>query len=321
MPYGKRTFGWVCAVAVAAALTATATGCAAQPSGKEPRSGAAGAATARPAPVRPLTWQQQLRISDAEERLTKQCMNRHGFSYWETRILTLEESRPVRYVQDDVEWARRYGYGSGIDMKADRARRHNPNAAYRGSLSAARRAAYDTALDGGDQARLLTAQLPGGRGEVRKRLGGCTAEAESKLYGDPVAWFHAAKIATNLRPLYVPELMRDKRLRTAVAAWSRCMRQHGYSYDDPQAAHDAVRQRTALSERSATAGEALKAERETAVADARCARETSLKSVGTACEKLYVGRLRKQYGSTVDTYWLLMRTAFKHAEELVQPRA
>ncbi len=303
--------------AAVAATAAVTTGCAGGTGG----SGGDGADRAQSDP-RPaaLTWQQELRITDAQQRLTRQCMNRQGFTFWENDTLTLRESRPVRYVQDDVAWAQAYGYGGRLDAKSEQVRRHHPIAAYRQSLSAERRAAFDVALDGGSEATVLSASLPGSGAEIRKRLGGCTAEAEKALYGDPAKWFRASKTATGLNSLYGKDLMSDQRLTAATRAWSDCMRKAGLPYEDPQAARDAVRRNTASLGR-ARADEAFAVERRTAVADARCARETSLKSVASARETYYADRLRDRYGAEVDTYRHLGQQAYERATRIVPQRA
>lgn len=300
--------------AVVAATAAVTTGCA----GGDGGGGGRGQKDSGPRPEA-LTWQQELRVTDAQQRLTKQCMKRHGFDYWEDRRLTLEESRPVRYVQDDVEWARKYGYGGRIDAKSQKVRESNPIGTYRQSLSASRRTAFDIALDGGDDARTLTAPLPGGGGEIRKRLGGCTEEAERKLYGDPAEWFRTGKVATSLNSLYGEDLMKDRQLTEALGAWSRCMKKAGQPYKDPQAARDAVRVNTSrLGE--TRADEAFTAERKTAVADATCARETSLRAVASARETYYEDRLRDRYGKDLDTYRNLGQQAYDRAVRIVPER-
>ncbi|WP_234045002.1 DUF2169 domain-containing protein [Streptomyces adelaidensis] len=297
--------------AVVAATAAATTGCAGGDGEGQGRE------SERPRP-RALTWQQELRVADAQQRLTKRCMKRHGFDYWEDRTLTLRESRPVRYVQDDVSWARAYGYGGPIEAKSRRVHERNPIGAYRQSLSASRRAAFDAALDGGDSARMLMASLPSG-GEIRKRLGGCTEEAERKLYGDPAEWFRTGKVATGLNSLYGEDLMKDPRLSTAVRAWSRCMKKAGQPYEDPQAARDAIRVNTGRLG-DARADEAFAAERKTAVADATCARETSLRAVASARETYYQDRLRDRFGKDVDTYRNLGRQAYDRAVPIVGER-
>ncbi|MFF3484541.1 hypothetical protein ACFYXC_14895 [Streptomyces sp. NPDC002701] len=315
----KRALMSLCAVVTVAA--GTLTGCAGSAGGARGADGGGDGPGARVATgVRPaaLTWQQELRVADALQRLTRQCMNRQGFTYWEDRRLTLRESRPVRYVQDDVSWARAHGYGSRIDAESARVRESNPNGTYRQSLSPTRRAAFDAALDGGDDARLLTASLPG-RGQIRKRIGGCTQEAEQALYGDPATWFRASKTAMNLTSLYGEQLMTDHPFTTALKAWSRCMRQAGQPYRDPQAARDAVRVATSRLG-AARADEAFAAERATAVADATCARRTGLRATATARETYHLDRLRDRYGKDIDTYRRLGQQAYSRAVRIVAER-
>lgn len=298
---------------VMAATAAVTTGCV----GGDDGDGGRKQADRQPRP-QALTWQQELRTNDAQQHLTAECMRRQGFIYWEDRTLTLQESRPVRYVQDDVAWARTHGYGGRIDAKSQKARESNPLGAYRQRLSAARRAAFDTALDGGGDARTLTAPLPGG-GEIRKRSGGCMEEAERTLYGDPAEWFRTSKIATGLSALYGEDLMKDPQLTAGLRAWSRCMKKAGQPYDDPQSARDAVRVDTSRLG-TARADEAFAAERRTAVADATCARETSLKAVASARETHYQDRLRDRFGEDVDTYRNLGRQAYDRAVRIVPER-
>lgn len=318
----KRAFATGCAAAAMAAVMAvTAAGCA-QENQDTGNGGASGPSPGGPRPG-PLTWQQELRVSDALQHLTGRCMKRHGFSYAQDRSLSLRASMPVHYVQDDVAWARTYGYGGRIDAVRERQRLHNPTAAYRQGLSPERRAAFDEALDGGSDGsgvQVLSARLPGGSREVRKRLGGCTAEAEKALYGDPGAWFRASKTAGGLNALYADDLLHDRQLTTAVTAWSRCMKKAGLSYADPQAARDAIRANTARLGPSG-AGKAFAAERTTAVADATCARATSLRAVATARETHYTDRLPKPYGEALDAYRRLQRQAYDRAVHIVPQRA
>ncbi|MEU4259575.1 MULTISPECIES: hypothetical protein [Streptomyces] len=312
-----------CTVLMAAAVAA---GCAPGGGTGADRPGPA-AATAAASPSasasasdgrKPLTWRQELRITDALQRLTKQCMNRQGFEFHEERALSLDESRPVTYVQDDVAWARTHGYGSRIDAKAQRAREANPIGTYRQGLPAPRRTAFDLALDGGGDARVLTAPLPAG-GEIRKRLGGCTEEAERTLYGDPAEWFRTSKIAMGIGGLYRDRLLRDPELTAALRAWSRCMHAAGYPYKDPQAARDATRAR-GLQPGADGSGEAFATERRTAAADATCARHTSLRAVTTARETYHRDRLRDRFGKDLDTHLRLGHRAYGRAVRIVPER-
>ncbi|NUU25172.1 MAG: hypothetical protein HOV68_27270 [Streptomycetaceae bacterium] len=304
----------VCALAAVASLALTACTAGGDASART-SPGAASDASAR---VPDLTWAEDLRVADAEQHLLTRCMKEHGFRFWDGQRLSLEESRPVGYVQDDVNWARTNGYGSRIQAKEDRARLANPNLAYRTSLSPARQRAYDTALDGGREAELLKARAPAG-GTITKLSGGCTGAAQKALYGDPVTWFRTDTTVSNLRPLYVNKLLHDQQFTGALRAWSRCMRSAGHPYPDPAAARRATREHDAGQSRSEEA-RAFARETRIAVADATCARTVSLRSIGQRREAHYVGELAGTYGKALDTYRRMKQLALTRAERIVPAR-
>ncbi|MDT0573597.1 hypothetical protein RM704_40205 [Streptomyces sp. DSM 3412] len=265
--------------------------------------------------ARQLTDAEQLRISDAQQRLIGGCMRRQGFEFWEAERLSLAESRTLGYVLDDVDWARAYGYGSRLQVEEAEARAANPNLAYRERLPEQRRTAYDEALDGGIDGPVISTEIPGG-GTVRKRLGGCVAESEKKLYGDPREWFRAEKVSGHLRSLYVPDVLADRRFSAALEVWSRCMKRAGYDYEDPGASRQAA---VARSDRVAEPG-VFEAEKKLAVADATCARDADLRSIGEERESHYLDRLRDRYGEALDTYTRLQHRALDLARKIVGPR-
>ncbi|MEU2117961.1 hypothetical protein ABZ567_20455 [Streptomyces sp. NPDC016459] len=266
-----------------------------------------------------LTYAQELRIADAEQHLITRCMRQQGFHFWEEKSLTLEESRPIGYVQDDIDWARSHGYGSRIMAKEDRARLRNPNIAYRKSLSRSRQTAYDTAMDRGRNAVLLKSTTPSG-GTITKQSGGCAGQAEKVLYGDPAAWFRTDATARNLRPLYVGKLLRDKEFTTAVGAWSTCMSKAGHPFPDPAEARRSAREHRA-EQTQAEEARTFANETRIAVADATCARSVSLRSIGERREAHYVGELAGQYGDLLDARLQMQRRALARAERLVPARA
>jgi hypothetical protein len=302
------------ALVVTAALGVVTTGCGPHKQ-DEKQSGTDRGASAGSEQLRELTDAEQLRIADAQQRLIKGCMTRKGFEFWEAERLSLEESRTLGWVTDDVAWANKYGYGSRIEAKHERARLTNRNVAYRKGLSEERRAAYDKALDEGIDAPVITAEVPSG-GTVRKRVGGCVAEAEKQLYGDRVAWFRAEKTVMGLQPLYVPQVMADKRFAAALASWSRCMARSGHTFRTPQEARQAAVEQGL----KADPGKAFEAERKLAVADATCAKNTSLRTIGNERETHYVNKLRGRYGSDLDTYARLQLQALARAAKVVEPR-
>ncbi|MFI7413560.1 hypothetical protein ACIBU0_33340 [Streptomyces sp. NPDC049627] len=58
-------------------------------------------------------------------------MARKGFDFWEAQRLSLDESRTLGWVTDDVAWANKHGYGSRIEAKQEHTRLTNKNLAYR----------------------------------------------------------------------------------------------------------------------------------------------------------------------------------------------
>ncbi|WP_330263804.1 hypothetical protein [Streptomyces griseorubiginosus] len=314
---GRSTRRAATTVGVIAALSSLVlTGCSAD-SGTAHRAAPVARAEAAAAADK-LTYAQDLRISDAEQHLVTECMRKHGFDYQEEKPPSLEESRPVGYVQDDVDWARSHGYGSRIEAKEDLARLRNPNIAYRKSLSRSRQKAFDIAMDGGRDAVVLKAPTPSG-GTISKQSGGCAGQAEKTLYGDPEAWFRSDVTVRNLRPLYVGRLLADKEFKTAVAAWSRCMNKAGHPFPDPDAARQSTRDHSA---RQTPAEEARSFANETriAVADATCARSVSLRSIGERREAHYIGELAGTYGPALTAHLRMQRHALTVAERTVPAR-
>ncbi|MDQ0905239.1 hypothetical protein QFZ22_001224 [Streptomyces canus] len=317
VPRGRTTRRAITTVGAIAALVSLAlTGCTADTDAAHHTSPAARAAAT--AAGEKLTYAQDLRIADAEQHLITLCMRKQGFRYWEEKPLSLEESRPVGYVQDDVDWARSHGYGSRIMAKEDRARLRNPNIAYRKSLSRSRQKAYDIAMDGGRDAVLLTSRMPSG-GTITKQSGGCVGQAEKMLYGDPAAWFRADVTVSNLRPLYVGKLLRDKEFKSAMDAWSRCMSKAGHPFPDPDAARRSTREHRADQTRAEEA-RSFANETRIAVADATCARSVSLRLTGERREAHYVGELTAKYGHALDAHLRMRRQALARAERTVPAR-
>jgi hypothetical protein len=265
--------------------------------------------------VRELSYAEQTYVDQAELRIVRQCMAQRGFRYWVQPSLNAEESVAfrARVVLDDVGWARRNGYGGLIKQRVFAAKNHDPNLGYRESLSSATRARYVIALGGGMSARIISARLPGG-GEIRRAVGGCTGEADEKLYGDVDAWFHANKIVTGLSPLFVPKLIRDQRYTGALGAWSACMRRStGRRYGDPGAVQADLAKRTA----AMSAAKAHPVEVRLAVAEATCARAAALPETIHRLARIYSEPMRRRYATEITTRNRMQLVALQRAEKII----
>ncbi|MFI1226313.1 MULTISPECIES: hypothetical protein [unclassified Streptomyces] len=239
-----------------------------------------------------------------------QCIRREGFRYWPIPVASVAERKVGAYVVDDVAWARRYGYGRAFDIAAMKTHREHPNIAYANALPEKERVRYSKALDG-NFTDTITTELPSG-GSVRTPRDGCYAQAREQLYGDYPTWFRAKKTVTSLTPLYIPRILRDKRLTSTVAAWSRCMKAAGRPFRSP----DAIRRERENLIRGMSESQALRSESALAVTEARCARRTSLGKTARALEREYRNDIARDYAAEFTAYRQMRVSALARARSL-----
>lgn len=260
--------------------------------------------------VRDLTVAEEVEVDRAEEKLVEQCMERQGHRYWPVPVAGIAERKAGAYVVDDVDWARKYGYGRSFDIAAEEVRRSHPSITYPNSLPEQERIRYSRALDG-DFGDAISVDLPAG-GTVRTPRGGCYVEARERLYGDYPTWIRVKKTVTGLTPLYVPRILRDERLVTAVKAWSRCMNESGHSFKSP----DEIRQKRDSLVEGMNASQAQSAEVKLAVAEAECARRTSLGKTARSLEAEYRDKTLREYPEEFATYRQMRMSALSRARNL-----
>lgn len=259
--------------------------------------------------VRDLTVAEEIEIDRAEEELVGKCMERQGHPYWPAPVPGIEQRKAGVYVVDDVDWARRYGYGRPFDIAAEEARRSDPGVSYPNALPKRERIRYSRALDG-DFGDVITAELPSG-GTIRTPREGCYAEAQERLYGNHPTWFRVKKTVTGLSPLYVPRILRDERLVAAVKAWSRCMNESGNPFRSP----DEIREKRDALVKGMNASQAQSAEVKLAVTEAQCARRTSLGKTARSLEGEYREKTLRDYPKEFRTYQQMRMAALSRARE------
>ncbi len=257
--------------------------------------------------VRDLTVAEEVEVDRGEEELVEKCMERQGHRYWPRPEASVAERKTGAYVVDDIDWARRYGYGRPFDIAAEETRRSHPNVTYHNALPKQERIRYSLALYG-DFNDDISVELPSG-GTIRTPREGCYAEARERLYGDYPTWTRVKKTVTGLTPLYVPRILRDERLVTAVKAWSRCMNESGNPFRSP----DEIRQKRDSLVKGMNASQAQSAEVKLAVAEAGCARRTSLGKTARSLEGEYREKTLCDYHEEFATYQQMRMTALSRA--------
>ncbi|MGW3560871.1 hypothetical protein ACWDNT_26620 [Streptomyces sp. NPDC000963] len=218
-------------------------------------------------------------LADAERRLITGCMKERGFAYTVDVLPEDPDRAPDRpFGLDDVDWARRHGYGLDTGGPRDDGRavaRVSTQERYLASLTPERRRAFARALDGTDRAA-ITVEVPG-RGQVFTSADGCQADARRRLYGDLRAWTEAKAVVVNLGYLTWEQVVSAPEYTAALESWRTCMADKGFAYADSSEAIGDV----ATRERAGPAGTVRERERRTAVADAECNRDAGLARTGT----------------------------------------
>ncbi|MFC5828457.1 hypothetical protein [Nonomuraea insulae] len=269
----------------------------------------AGCGAGQSAPPAPPTETDYVVLKRAELLIIRDCMQKHGFRYWVPKMW--EPSRGFGFVLDDPDWAREHGYGGLDQHKAMQAKRDDPNIAYRASLPASRRTQYALVMSGGDDVKVLTAHLPDG-GTINNALGGCELSSSEELYGNHERWFRLDRLASNIAPLYMREIAKDARFVAALSSWSRCMRGKGHAYATPPEIRAALPGLTG----GLAPAQAHTVEVKLAVAEATCARATSLPSTLRALRAEYQPKVEGPYAASLRTHARLLREALDRAKEI-----
>ncbi|MET7366683.1 hypothetical protein ABZS61_12770 [Streptomyces sp. NPDC005566] len=260
--------------------------------------------------LRDLTVPEEMEIEYAEYALVKECMENKGFEYWAGPVASADARKAGRYVNDDIAWARKYGYGRPFDEAAEKDRREHPNVRFPNALPRKDRIRYNTALNG-DYDNVLRVDLPAG-GTIETPREGCWAGARTRLYGDLEDWFKAKKTVTSLTPLYVPDILADERLKKAITAWSQCMGEADRAFSSP----DDLREKRITLTAQMSSRDAQEFEVELAVNEATCATKTSLGKISRDLEREYLSVMLKKYGKENTAYQRMRLTALSRARDL-----
>ncbi|MFE3851937.1 hypothetical protein ACFXPN_12405 [Streptomyces griseorubiginosus] len=286
----------------AAVLAATLTGCADGTTSSPQAAPGTDTGTARHVSDDP---EQTLHL--AEQLLIKRCMEKRGYKYWVEKRPAADGATRFPYVVDDPAWAARHGYGTDLYRARQQEALRDPNQRYFHSMPADRAPALVGALNG-PQPKGLSARLPNGI-RVTHSDQGCEAEAERTLYKDLPAWFRATRVTDSLGGLRVNLVLTDKRYKTAVAPWARCMKAKGHPYKSPAEAR-------AAATRPDRAWPHTKEVR-LASAEAGCARAGELPAVARSLDTEYRAELRRRYPGPTADLDRLKREALPRARAIV----
>ncbi|MFD5365836.1 hypothetical protein [Streptomyces sp. NPDC127103] len=246
-------------------------------------------------------------LHDAEQRLLRDCMGRHGFTYRVFPLGDETESTLFPYVVDDAGWALRHGYGAGLRRQREALAKSDPNRAYFAALPTYRKAAALVTANGPSPDG-LTVRLPGG-GTMRRSDRGCVAEAQHQLYGDLGAWFRSSTRVGTLRQILRSRVVADSGYQQSLGVWRRCMGRVGYAFATPAAARAA-----ALSPvRPLPEDHEIRL----ALAEVRCAAESGLSRTARRLDAHHDRLLAEEYRADLETRDRLTAAALPRARRIL----
>lgn len=239
------------------------------------------------------TPEQQDTLTRAQNTLTRQCMARFGFTFHAPQQPPVPASASHARVFGlvDPDTAARHGYRNPSVESVPRQRSSE------GPLTEAERVALmgEDDLDPADMPSNLEDAEKGGGSDVtsdgrRLPVGGCVRESFLKLY---------ARTANEVDILYVFHLgseadaraLADSRVRAVFKRWSECMREAGYTVDDPAKASKEL----GFTESSLSSARAITA----AKTDVRCKQRVNLVGVRYAVTVAYQRQLIEKNAETL----------------------
>jgi outer membrane murein-binding lipoprotein Lpp len=157
------------------------------------------------------------------ENVISECMKTQGFDYVPVDPQAQKAALVGQAGMSSEDFEKQFGYGiTTLYDKRLQQTAIGPNKDIRDRLGDADRAAYDRALYGDDPT--ATFQVALDHGDFT-RLGGCTKQAADKVFGG------TALVQTLQSKLdeVDEKIFADARMVKAVAKWSQCMREAGYS--------------------------------------------------------------------------------------------
>jgi hypothetical protein len=166
-----------------------------------------------------------MELQSRVENRIRDCMKAQGFEYVPVDPFAQQQALTGKARISDEDYIKQFGYGiSTLFGKGNQ--QSDPNERIRKSLPSADQAAYDRAL-GGDNPGVTFAEAVDS-GDFTE-LGGCTKEASEAAFGGSAV---LTELVGKLDELD-ERIIQDQRMVKANEAWSACMLEKGYRFEEP----------------------------------------------------------------------------------------
>jgi hypothetical protein len=160
------------------------------------------------------------------EAVVRDCMKDQGFDYVPVDPVAQRAALFGSSRLSEEDFIRQFGYGISTVWGRATATA-DPNQRIRARLSGAEGRAYDRALWGENEGATFIDAVD--RGDFSK-LGGCTLKATEAAIG-------SSRTLTQLQSRLdemEERMLQDQRMVRAIEAWSKCMADAGYRYEEPE---------------------------------------------------------------------------------------
>jgi hypothetical protein len=268
------------------------------------------------------TWEERRTLFLAQEQLILKCMKAKGKIYFANE-LPAKSSTWDTFGQfttvgpgDDVEKARRQGYGSADLLRQEKSSPKSRNGDYSKSLPPAQKAQWEKALIG--DGKTISYSVPG-RGDGGSPANGCFADANRELYKDLTKWYQAEATITSIGGLISSKFAADEEFPGIVTKWASCMGANGYDFKSPTEAGSAAVGAVRAASKSKNGYAAAKGrEIKIAVAAAECDKQVGYSATGKRIWSKHQAQILTEREADVLAYRELRLAALTRAKEVLK---
>jgi hypothetical protein len=167
----------------------------------------------------------QMELQSRVENEIGTCMKAQGFEYVPADPFAQQQALTGKARLSDEDFIKEFGYGISTLFGRGNAQA-DPNERIRASLGTADQAAYDRALGGDNPGATFSEAIDSGD---FSELGGCTKEATDKAFGGTAT---LTSLVGKLDELD-ERIVQDQRMVKATENWAVCMKDQGFTYEEP----------------------------------------------------------------------------------------
>jgi hypothetical protein len=256
----------------------------------------------------------------AQQELQQRCMAQQGFRFFGFNPTPPQVSDS--YSQLNLAERREVGYGlyqAFEDQAAGNRGASSPGieqSQYTQSLSQAQQQAYNLAMVGppSDVRTFTGFQQEFGQSPIAYSSSGCLAEGTAEVYGSVPRNMEVISYPVDIASQFQDRLKADSAYQTALSAWSKCMANAGFDY---QNSNQAISDLTNQYQQDGPTAALREKEIDVAVQDDLCASSTHLNTVLSVATSKYAAKLSSSEDALILQVGQWEQHAVNQAEKVI----